>query len=90
MKAGCEEIRRSRRETSVTELQSIYNGTKTATYDYVKKLRTAIVARRTDFSARIVRECRKIGIKAVCSPFETDWELIEAQKAGMRGIITLL
>ena len=63
-------------------------GRRVATHEEVKKLRTGIVERREDFTASIARECRKLGIGVVCSAFEADWDLVQAQKSGMIDIVT--
>ena len=43
--------------------------------------------RHEGFSTRIRDECHKLGIKVVSSPFETDWQLLEAQRAGLINVI---
>ena len=32
---------------------------------------------------RIAEECKKLGIKVIQAPFEADWQLVEAQRAGL-------
>jgi len=80
--------REQRLNTALNELKNIYeHGDAFGTYDTVKKLRTAIAKRRDDFTAMVAAECQKIGVHICCAPFEADWQLIEAQHAGLIDII---
>ena len=35
----------------------------------------------------MANESRKLGIRVVSAPFDTDWQLIEAQRAGLIDVI---
>ena len=87
MKGGEEIARQQARELALDDLQTIYKEALPGSFETVKKLRTKIVHRREDFSARIARESVKVGVRVVCAPFETDWQMVEAQRAGFIDLI---
>ena len=87
MKEATEAGREAKRQNNMTELLDIYKLEDSGQYDKVKKLRPLVVYRRDDFTSMLVEECRKCGIKVVCSPFEADFQLVEAQRAGIIDII---
>jgi 5'-3' exonuclease len=72
----------------MAELQSIYfESLPDMLYERVKKNRPLIVRRREDFDVRVAKECNKLGIRVIQAPFEADWQLVEAQRAGLIDII---
>ena len=88
MKQAEESIREQRRDNKMAELQSIYfESLPDMLYERVKKNRPLIVRRREDFDVRVAKECNKLGIRVIQAPFEADWQLVEAQRAGLIDII---
>lgn len=73
---------------ALNRLRLIYeHGDVYGNYNDVKKLRKTIATRREDFTTMVVDECKKIGVKIFCAPFEADWQLIEAQKSSFIDFI---
>ncbi len=74
---------RNGRQEAIEELRVEYSLETLANYERVKSLRKQCVYRRDDLTVMIINECRRLDIKVFCAPFEADWQLVAAQRAGI-------